>query len=106
MLGLRGAQLPHPQGDARRRPARAEKRLPQGTQAHAAQGIAEKIVGSGQWAVISEEAEGEIAQAVCLFFTDHCPLITDPCSEGCSSIGRAAVSKTAGSAFESLRPCC
>ena len=28
-----------------------------------------------------------------------------PCTDGCSSTGRAAVSKAAGWGFESLRPC-
>src|SRR5947209_10966262 len=48
---LRRPQLPHPEGDPRRQPAGAEKILPQGTQAHAAQGITEEMTndecGSG-----------------------------------------------------------
>src|SRR5436190_23963688 len=48
MHPLRGPQLPHAEGDARRRPAGAEEVLPQGAQAHAAQGIAEEVKDEGR----------------------------------------------------------
>src|SRR5262249_41174316 len=46
MQRLRGTELPHPQGNPRRRPAGTQEVLPQGTQAYSAQRIAEEVAMS------------------------------------------------------------
>src|SRR5207245_5573749 len=43
MQRLRQSQLPHPQGNPRRRSPRAQEILPQGAQAHRPQRVAEKV---------------------------------------------------------------
>src|SRR5262245_40631929 len=46
MLRVRREKLPHQQGDPRCRPDRTEEVLPEGAQAHPAQGITEEVVAS------------------------------------------------------------
>src|SRR5262245_42757340 len=43
MHRLRVAELPHREGDPRAEPARTEEVLPQGTETHRSQGIAEEV---------------------------------------------------------------
>src|SRR5205085_11761414 len=64
VLGVRRPQLPHPEGDARGQPAGAEEVLPQGAQAHAAQGIAEEVARSEQR---SARRAGETLSESCPF---------------------------------------
>src|SRR5262245_38211752 len=95
-------ELPDAEGNPRHRPHRAEEVLPQGTEAHAAQGIAEEVGirsrGSGVrsqrvvWLVIQSGSTGSRS------------VTPDPCPQGYSSTGRAPVSKTGGWGFESLCP--
>src|SRR4051794_21858257 len=76
MHRVRRPQLPHAEGDSRRGSPRAEEVLSQGAQAHAAQGIAQEVVVSCQWSVVSEQ----------WYFTDNRSLATDNYPRGVAQL--------------------